>query len=290
MSSIDYHHLLIQDLPLWSGSIDIRQLTGGITNSNYVVFNRGRRYVVRILQDQPFLGIDRRNEVLCMEAGHQCGVSPDVVYSESGIMVTIFIEGKVLEPGDVRGGQYIDHIAAVLKAVHASGPRLTGEMVYFSPFQVVRTYAQRAKDLGARMPHGIEDAMEDVKRLERQMGPFVPTLCHNDVLAANWIFDGSRMWLVDWEYSGIGNPMFDLGNLSHNSRFPHSMDQALLKSYFGRVTRRKMGELKTMKAVSSLRECLWSLIQTVISDLDFDYHEYAADNLEAYHAFLKEVE
>jgi thiamine kinase-like enzyme len=269
--------------------VDIKELHGGITNSNYLVNQNDQMYVVRMVEEQPLLGIDRRNEVLCMKIGYKCGISPDVIYTGSGIMVTNFVQGKVLQPENVSEEQYLSLISGVLKIVHGSGHKLSGEILYFSPFQVVRTYYQRAIELTANMPKGLSHAIDEVELLENEVGPFIPTLCHNDVLAANWIFDGSKMWLIDWEYAGIGNPMFDLGNLAHNSGFEEDMDRALLEVYFGKYNNKLITEFKIMKAVSALRECLWSLIQTKISDLDFDFHEYATDNLHAYNNFLKQL-
>ena len=283
------HHDLIRSLPIWDTPVDVKELHGGITNSNYLVNQNSKMYVVRMVEEQPLLGIDRRNEVLCMKMGYQCGVSPDVIYTGSGIMVTNFIEGKVLEPENVSEDMYLSLVTKVLKIVHESGHKLNGEVLYFSPFQVVRTYYQRAIDLKAKMPNGLNRAIGEVELLEKQIEPFIPTLCHNDVLAANWIFDGSKMWLIDWEYAGIGNRMFDLGNLAHNSGFTENMDKALLESYFGKYNDKVIREFKIMKAVSGLRECLWSLIQTKISDLNFDFQEYAADNLQAYNTFLKQL-
>ncbi len=287
--SKDSHEKLIKSLPIWRGTLELSELSGGITNSNYLVSDGRRRYVVRILGEQPLLGIDRENEVLCMKAGHQCGVCPEIVYSEPGIMVTDFIDGKVLEPEDVRSDEYMERIVTVLKAVHSAGPSLTGEMLYFWPFQVARTYAQRAKDLGAKFPPGIDEALKDVQTIEQEVGAFVPTLCHNDVLSANWIFDGSKMWLVDWEYAGINSPMSDLGNLCANSQFTPDMEERLLERYFGEVTDANLRDLRIMRTISCLRETLWALVQTAISDLDFDYHKYAADNLDLYHTARQEL-
>jgi len=283
------HHNLIKSLPIWDATVDVKELQGGITNSNYLVNHNSKMYVVRIVEEQPCLGIDRRNEVLCMKAGYECGISPDVVYTGSGIMVTNFIEGKVLEPANLSENLYLPLVTEVLKIVHDSDHKLSKEVLSFSPFEVVKTYYQRVIDLKVKMPNGLNRAIGEVELLENQVGSFIPTLCHNDVLAANWIFDGSKMWLIDWEYAGIGNRMFDLGNLAHNAGFTENMDKALLKSYFGKYNDKVLREFKIMKAVSGLRECLWSLIQTKISDLNFDFHKYAADNLQAYNTFLKQL-
>ena len=279
----------IRSLPILTPPVEITALSGGITNNNYRVNDDGSSYFVRISEEQPLLGIDRQNELLCAEEGSKCGIAPKLVYSEPGIMVTDFIEGRVLTPEDIHKRETMERIVDVLKVVHGIGSHLTGEALYFSSFQTVRTYAQRVRQLGVQMPAGLDEALDESQRFERKIGPFFPTLCHNDVLAANWIDDGARMWLVDWEYAGVGNPMFDLANLSANFRFTTEMDEELLRCYHGDVTAKAMQELKVIKTVSLLREVLWALIQTAISDLDFDYHQYAADNLELYYAARKDL-
>src|SRR5205823_3331421 len=108
-------------------------------------------------------------------------------------------------------------------------------------------------------------------RLAGRVRPFTPTLCHNDLLAANILDDGRRIWLVDWEYAGVGHPLFDLAGVSGNCGFTPAMDLALLRAYRGHLRRRDLRELGILKAMSLLREALWAVIQAVASDIDFDY-------------------
>src|SRR5581483_3768020 len=100
----------------------------------------------------------------------------------------------------------------ILRRLHGAWDALAGEVLYFCPFQTVRTYAQTAARLGAGMPHDVAAILEDARGLSRRIAPFRPVLCHNDLLSANLIDDGRRLWLVDWEYAGIGHPLFDLAN------------------------------------------------------------------------------
>ena len=122
----DSHLEKIKTLTLWTSSIEVTELKGGLTNSNYLVNDDGRRYVARISKEQPLLGINRDNELLCTKTAYECGVSPRLVYSEPGIMVTEFIEGQVLHPEDVHKEESIERIARVLSTIHSMGPRLTG--------------------------------------------------------------------------------------------------------------------------------------------------------------------
>jgi thiamine kinase-like enzyme len=159
---------------------------------------------------------------------------------------------------------------------------LTGEVLYFCPFQTVRTYASTAFRLKASLPDDIDEVLSDARGLARRIAPFRPVLCHNDLLPANLIDDGRRLWLVDWEYAGSGHPFFDLANASANASLSDEQDRSLLEAYRGHADDRDLFELRLFKALSPLRESLWSTIQTVASDIEFDYHRYARDNLRAY--------
>lgn len=292
MNNERLHAQRLQALDFWTGPIELEPLTGGITNHNYRVRCGDRSYVARLCVEREVLGIDRRNEVVCQRAAHACGVSPAVVHHEPGVLVSEHIDAKALIPADVRDPSRIPRLAPLLRSLHDGWDRLTGEILYFSAFQTVRTYALTAGSLGARLPDEIEDILDDSRRLARRIGPFVPVLCHNDLLAANILDDGRRAWLVDWEYAGIGHPLFDLANLSANAAFPDSLDEALLAAYRGEPSARArdLHELRLLKAMSLLREALWSLIQTVASDIAFDYHRYAEDNFQAYREARRNLE
>lgn len=274
----------LQSLPFWSGAVAPEPIPGGITNHNYLVRDGDRRFVARLCDEKPLLGIDRQNEVVCQKAACALGIAPGVVHHEDGVLISAHILGRTLTAADVRDPRFIPRLANVLRRLHDSWDLLSGEMMYFSPFQTVRTYARTATEIGARLPSDINDLLEDARRLARRIAPFTPVLCHNDLLAANILDDGYRVWLVDWEYAGIGHPLFDLAGVSGNCGFSDRMDRRLLKAYRGAVRRRDLRELRILKAVSLLREALWAVIQTVASDIDFDYSKYAAENFAAYRA------
>ncbi|MFO0952449.1 MAG: phosphotransferase [Isosphaeraceae bacterium] len=157
-------------------------------------------------------------------------------------------------------------------------------MLYFSVFQTVQTYTRSARELKARLPHDIDAMMEDARALARRMAPYVPVLCHNDLLPSNVLDDGERVWLVDWEYAGIGHPLFDLAGISANCALTPDAEAEFLLAYRGRLDPRDLAELRILKTMSLLREALWSVIQTVASDLPFDYVKYAEDNFGFYRA------
>jgi thiamine kinase-like enzyme len=184
----------------------------------------------------------------------------------------------------VRTPEFVPRLAAVLRALHSGWDQLTGEILYFSAFQTNRTYAKTARSLGARLPEDMDSLLDDAQVLAHRITPFTPVLCHNDLLAANILDDGRDVWLVDWEYAGIGHPLFDLANVSATCAFPEPLERALLAAYRGapEADSHDLAQLRLLKTVSLLREVLWALIQTVASDIDFDYADYAARNMEAY--------
>ncbi len=274
----------IGSLGIWRGSVTIRPLPGGITNRNYRVDDEFGSFVARIGADLPWLGVDRRNELACGRAAEALGVAPPIVFAEKGWLVTRYVESRVLTPESGRDPEFIPRLARLLRALHDGWDGLRGEMFYFSPFQANRTYAETSRRLGARLPEGIDALLEDDRRLSRRVRPFVPTLCHNDMLPANVLDDGRRVWIVDWEYGGIGHPFFDLAGISANCEYGEDLDRLLLTAYRGHFDPADLVELRIFKASSLLREALWSIVQTVASDLDFDYRGYAEASLERHRA------
>jgi len=274
----------LQALAVWRGAVSFEPLPGGITNRNYRASDGAGAYVARLCGDRSSLGIDRRNEVVCQREAHALGVAPGVVHHENGVLISEYLDARTLTPAGVRDPAFVPRLAATLHTLHGGWDRLTGETLYFSAFQAARTYARTARGLDAALPDDLDALLDDARRLARGLAPFVPVLCHNDLLAANILDDGRRVWLVDWEYAGVGRPLFDLAGVSANCGFPPALDAALVAAYRGTedADPSDLAELRVLKAMSSLREALWSAIQTVTSDIAFDYAGYAADNFRAY--------
>lgn len=274
----------LQALSVWPGPITLDAIPGGITNQNFLVRSGGTSFVARLCVDRAVLGIDRRSEVICQRAAHALGVAPAVVHHERGVLVSEFLTARTLAPADVREPEFVPRLAALLRTLHDGWDQLNGEVLYFSAFQTVRTYAATARALGAGLPGDIDALLSDARRLARLVAPFVPVLCHNDLLAANILADDRRVWLVDWEYAGVGHPLFDLAGVSANCGFPEPLELAFLAAYRGTPSAdpRDLFELRLLKSMSLLREALWSVIQTVASDINFDYATYARDNFRAY--------
>jgi thiamine kinase-like enzyme len=278
----DLHVQRIRALPIWRGPITLEPIAGGITNRNFLVRDGEASFVARSGEELPNLGVDRRNELNCHRAAQRLDVAPPIVHGQNGVLVSQFIPSRTLDPAGVREDGFSPRLAQVLRRLHDGWDSLSGDMLFFSPFQANRTYVETSRRLGARLPDDIDAMIEDTRKLSRTLAPFTPTLCHNDMLPANILDDGERIWIVDWEYGGIGHPYFDLAGVSANCAFSEGQDIEFLTVYQGSFQPRDLYELRVLKVASLLREALWSVVQTVASDLDFDYREYADRNFGLY--------
>jgi thiamine kinase-like enzyme len=280
----------IRALTCWNGPISFERLVGGITNVSYRVHDGNASYVVRICEDRSYLSIDRRNEETCQEAAFRAGVAPELVHSADGILVSRYVNSPPLAADSLRNPALLSRLATTIRTLHDSRDELLGEMLYFCPFQTVRTYSATARRLNAVLPNDLDKYLADAQQLSTRMSSFRPTLCHNDLLAANILDDGEKLWLVDWEYAGIGNPLFDLASISANSQLGDELEAMLIREYAGAVDDQVRREIQILKTVSLLREALWAVIQTVASDIDFDYAQYAAANLTAYQQARRRID
>jgi thiamine kinase-like enzyme len=276
----------IRDMPLWFGSVDPEPLLGGITNKNFLVCDRGRRYVVRTGGDILVHGVVRTNELAATRAAHAAGIGPSVVYAEPGVMVISFIEGRTFTPDDVRNPANLPRLVDLIRRCHRDiALHLRGPAPMFWPFHVVRDYAHTLREGGSRHTGLLPDLLARADDLEKSVGQIDVVFGHNDLLAANILDDGQKLWLLDWEYAGFNSPLFDLGGLASNSEMPADLADTLVSTYFGRPVdadlRRKSA---AMTAVSLLRETLWAMVSEIHSTVDFDYAAYTAENLARFEA------
>jgi len=255
---------------------DPEPLEDGITNRNYRVRFGGADHVVRICgAETELLGIDRQAECLAAMAAHAVGVGPMVTATllDDGCLVTAFVAGRGLEAADVRAD--IPRVADALRVVH----RAAHIPVSFSPFRTGERYRALTLERGGTLPGACDAATACARRVEAAMPPFKPAMCHNDLLPANLLDDAERLWIVDWEYAGMGDPLFDLGNLSSMSHFTLEEDSELLTAYTGHCDEGDLARVRLMRAASDYREGMWGCVQQVLSDLDFDFASYADEHL-----------
>ena len=187
----------IAALGCWRNDIECVPFAGGITNENYLVCDGSSRFVVRICADRHFPAIDRRNEYVCQQAAYKAGVSPEIVHRKLGILVSGYVEPRTLCDENLHDAVKLRRLAMILRGLHALRDRLIGEMFFFCPFQTVRTYADAIGRLRARQPRDIANFLDVAQRLSHEITAYAPTLCHNDLLAADILDDGEKHWLVD---------------------------------------------------------------------------------------------
>jgi thiamine kinase-like enzyme len=273
-------------LAIWSGRVDPLPLAGGITNQNFTVEDRGRRYVVRVGNDILVHGIVRANELAASRAAHLAGLSPRVVHAEPGILVLDFIDGGAFTPEDVRNPANLERLVDMVRRCHQDIPQyLRGPAAMFWVFHVVRDYAHTLREANSRHAPLLQDLLARAARLEEAVGPIEVVFGHNDLLAANFIDDGHRLWLVDWEYAGFNSPLFDLGGLASNSELSLEQAEQVLSLYFGKsVDDELRRRASAMTAASLLRETMWSMVSEIHSTVDFDYAAYTAENLRRFEA------
>lgn len=271
---------IIAGLACWAGRVTIAPLAGGLTNRNYRVEDGDGRWVVRLGTDIPHHHILRFNELSASRAAATAGLSPAVKHAEPGILVTGFIDGETLAPDGVR--QRLPQVLDLVRRAHREIPdHIRGPVLAFWVFHVVRDYAHA---LAGRRPAGeLTDLLGRAVRLEEAVGPVDLVFGHNDLLAANFIDDGRRLWLVDWDYAGFNSPLFDLGGLAANNGFSAAEEAAMLDGYFGRAPDAGLWHrYAAMKAAAALREAMWSMVSEIHSTLAVDYAAYTRDNLQRF--------
>ncbi|MBX5066085.1 phosphotransferase [Rhizobium lentis] len=281
----------IHALGIWQGPIDIAPITGGITNRNYLVSDAVARCVVRLGTDIPIHHISRQNELAASYAAHAAGISPAVIHHSPGVLVLEYIEARALSPEGLRAPDTLARVLPLVRTCHRDIARhFRGPAMIFWVFHVVRDYAASLKETGSAYLPLLPELIGRAETLEQAAGPFEIAFGHNDLLAANFLDDGKRLWLIDWDYAGFNTPLFDLGGLASNNEFSEADEHAMLEAYFDRPLtsdlRRRYG---AMKCASLLRETLWSMISEIHSTIVFDYSAYTAENLarfeRAYQAF-----
>ena len=281
----------VAHLDFWSSQVEPEPLGGGITNTNFTVDDQGERFVVRVGDDIPIHGIMRFNELAAARAAHAAGISPEIVYSADGVFIMRFIEGRTLSEEDIRQPQYLDRIIALIQTCHLEIPKyLQGPMLVFWPFHVCRSYVLTAREGNSRMMESLPHFVELNEELEEAVGEVKVVFGHNDLLAANFIDDGERLWLLDWDYAGFSAALFDLAGLSSNNELSAEQEKWVLETYYQQpVTDRQRRRFAAMKCVSLLRETLWSIVSEIHSTLEFDYVNYTGKNLtrleQAFEAF-----
>jgi thiamine kinase-like enzyme len=280
------HTARIAALPIWRGKVEPVPLGGGMTNQNFTVQDGSRRYVVRVGADVAEHGLMRFAEQAASRAAARAGIAPEVIHQEEGLLVLDFIEGLTLKPEDVQKRAMQERIVPLLQRCHRDVPRhLRGPALAFWVFHVLRDYSHTLAEAGHRLAPRLGEWAKAAARLEARVGPIELVFGHNDLLAANLIDDGRKLWLVDWDYAGFNSPLFDLGGLASNNELSEADRLFLLEAYFDRPVDDSLRlQSQAMLTASLLREAMWSMVSELYSSIDMDFIAYTKVNLRRFDA------
>jgi thiamine kinase-like enzyme len=242
----------IQDLSLWPERPLVERLAGGFTNENYRVTSRGRTYFARLAFDQPRHAISRANEYACARLAAAAGIAPQVVHTGDAALVTEYVHGQTLQLGEVLAIDRLVSIAQLLASVHRMIPPQSVAQVdlvatcqaYLGLLRNSHAVSQimdRAADILAAAPRVSQSA-----------------LIHGDAFPENFIDDGQRLWLVDWEYAGRGAPEVDLAFVVMNWELSAEETRTLLNAYSGTV---RLETVTALVPLAALRDALWCLVE-----------------------------
>ena len=277
----------IRALPCWNGGIEIAPLSGGLSNANYFVRDAAGGHVVRFGKDYPFHHVYRDREAMTARAAHTAGFGPAVHFSETGVLVTEFLNAKTFDGDDVRANA--ERIGKLVRRFHNEMPKhVSGAGFMFWVFHVIRDYARTLEVGKSRFTGNLPTYLALADELERAQAPLPIVLGHNDLLPANFMDDGKRLWLIDFEYAGFNTAMFDLAGLASNAGFDRGQSEALFERYFGRSPNDDMRTSHAaMQCASLLREALWALVSEMhLSAPGADYDAYARENFMRFDAAL----
>jgi thiamine kinase-like enzyme len=257
-------------------------LGGGITNHNFRARFGGREVVVRLPgNDTELLGSDRSGEREANSLAAAAGVAPEVVaaFDDPVVLVTAFIEGPTMEAAGLREPAVLAATGQALRTIHGCG-RIGAS---FDAFRLVEDYADVTRSRGGEVSAAYERAHTVAARIEATpaLSDGAPVLCHDDLLPANFIASPDGIRIVDWEYAGMGNRWFDLGNFAVNNELGPAEEEAFLAAYLGAPpSPADIAALRLMRLMSDFREAMWGVVQTAISDLDFDFAGYATKHFD----------
>jgi thiamine kinase-like enzyme len=251
----------------------ITELGGGITNHNFKIDVAAGTFVLRMggaKTDE--LGIDRSVEYAAGTRAHEVGVGPEVVafVPSEGWLVARFIDGSPISVEEMRRPETLDRVVGAIRTFHEASA-IPGR---FDAHAVVEDYRGKAVAHGVAIPAEFDEAHAISERIRSVRGRQATVPCHNDLLNANFLDDGS-VRIVDWEYAGMGDRFFDLANFSVNHEFDVEDDHRLLAAYFGDARETDLAALGLMRFMSDYREAMWGVLQSGISELDFDFNGYA---------------
>ncbi len=279
---------LILSIPIWESTIEIKKIDGGITNQNFLIKDNLKKFVVRLGEDIPEHLVSRSNEIIASKAASETNISPKVIYNSKGILVLQYIESITLSAKNVRNK--INVIIPLIKKIHLEMPKkIIGQSLIFWVFHVIRNYENFLRSNKSSYIKLLPDLLHKSELLEKNSSPHEIVFGHNDLLPANFLDDGLRLWIIDWEYAGFNTPLFDLGGLASNNNFSLKEEAYLLENYFEKkVDDETWQKYNALKCSSLLREAMWSMVSELTSKIDFNYKNYTQENLSKFNQSYKE--
>jgi thiamine kinase-like enzyme len=257
------------------------RLEGGLTNRSYRLdVADGHAIVVRLSGKSSLLAIDRQAECHNATAAAGVGVGPAVLLCEPGFGVAAFawIDGRTLEDDDLHDPAVLERVAALCRRLHA-GPRFATD---FDMFEIQARYRGVVRDEGFRLPPNYDSFVDQVGLIRTALTarpmPTVP--CHNDLLAANILDDGSRLWFIDYEYAGNNDPCFELGNIWSEAALEPELLDVLVDAYFGRHSPALIARARLLALMAKYGWALWAAIQDGVSAVDFDFWSWGMEKYE----------
>ena len=267
----------IAALPCWQGTPSGERLSGGLSNEIWKVDDDVGPHIVRVGRDYPFHHVDRARELMTARAAHAAGFGPAVEYAAPGFMVTAFIVSRTWQAADLCANP--ERVARLLADFHRRMPAgISGAAFLFWPFHVIRDYV---RTLRGTQHEGIATPLLPLsEEMERAQVPLPVVFGHHDLLPANFLDDGKRLWLIDYEYAGFGTALFDLAGVASNAGMPRDAGEAMLAAYFGSAPGPALARaFDAMQVASLLRETLWACVsERNLSTPGVDYLAYAAEN------------
>lgn len=283
--------LRVRGLAVWKNLKSVETLKGGVSNASFTVVDEAGRFVVRVGEDYPFHQVCRTREAVASKAAFEAGLSPEVVHIENGLMVVRHINATTFQEVDVRANREAC-VAMIMRCHRDMGKRVGGQGAIFWVFQILRDYAATLKSAKHSRLAEIPRWMRILDGLEAAQVPLPIIFGHHDLLPTNFMDDGKRLWLIDWEYGAFGTAMFDLANIAAANSFDEDLENQMLHQYFGRVP-----DLATfrayhaMKVAAALREAMWGMISELyLKAPGVDYVAYAAEYLGRFETILKNYE
>ena len=270
---------IIAAIPDWAGrTITTERIPAGLTNTNFRVEVDGRPYFVRIPgADTELLAVDRGNEIHNTIAAAEAGVAPRVSQTVPAwdVFVLEWLDARTMSNDTLRADGMPSRIAAALRQLHA-GPRFRDD---FDMVRVSERYMALVDQRSIEIPAGYREHLALIPRVEAALAVHKPATvpCHNDLLAENYLDDGDRLWLVDWEYSGNNDPTFELGNTAQELGFDDAQVEELCAAYFGDASPARLARMRLQMIMSDVGWTLWAAIQARISTIDYDFTGWAEE-------------